>query len=129
MDWQTLLRPPCPAAIVFNSKALFTPVTELRNEPAVLVRVARVLKEGKRSLVQYKGVRHVAHVVLPKLEECSKEKEEQGVVRRTGRLQPWMRVRGFEVGTRSGIDSRGFECDTHGVRIRTWSGVSILFCI
>jgi hypothetical protein len=65
---------------VFNFKALFTPITEFRDEPGVPALVSTVLKEGKKNLMDYKGVWHVQHVILPKLEEWAKEQEEKGLI-------------------------------------------------
>ena len=36
VDWQTLRRLPLSAAVLFNFKAVFTPVTEFRDEPVML---------------------------------------------------------------------------------------------
>lgn len=80
VDWQTLRRLPLSGGIVFNFKALFTPVTEFRDEPGVPALVAKILKEGKNNLMKYKNTWHVEHVVLPKLEEWAKEQEENGLV-------------------------------------------------
>lgn len=80
VDWQTLRRLPLSASIVFNFKAVFTPVTEFRDEPHVPALVAKLLKEGKQNLMQYKGTWHVEHVILPKMEEWAKEQEEKGLV-------------------------------------------------
>ena len=80
VDWQTLRRLPLSAAIVFNFKALFTPVTEFRDEPGVPAILAKVLKEGKKNLMEYKSTWHVEHVVLPKMEEWSLEQKAHGLV-------------------------------------------------
>ncbi|KAJ5653262.1 hypothetical protein N7490_000265 [Penicillium lividum] len=88
VDWQTLRRLPLSASVIFNFKAVFTPVSEFRDEPGVPSLVAKVLKEGKENLMKYKGVWHVQHVVLPKLEEWAKEQEEEGLI-----------PEGWEVGT------------------------------
>ncbi|KAJ5586287.1 hypothetical protein N7450_006074 [Penicillium hetheringtonii] len=80
VDWQTLRRLPLSASIVFNFKAVFSPITEFRDEPGIPALVAKVVKEGKKSLMEYKGVWHVQHVILPKLEEWAKEQEENGLV-------------------------------------------------
>ncbi|KAE8335978.1 hypothetical protein BDV24DRAFT_142706 [Aspergillus arachidicola] len=80
VDWQTLRRLPLSGAIVFNFKALFTPVTELRDEPGVPALVTKVLKEGNKNILEYKSTWHVEHVVLPKLEEWAREQEENGLV-------------------------------------------------
>ncbi|GLA22687.1 hypothetical protein M752DRAFT_56366 [Aspergillus phoenicis ATCC 13157] len=80
VDWQTLRRLPLSAAIVFNFKALFTPVSEFRDEPGVPALTLKILKEGKKNLMDYKGTWHVEHVVIPKLEEWAKEQEDKGHV-------------------------------------------------
>ncbi|KAJ5689177.1 hypothetical protein N7462_003569 [Penicillium macrosclerotiorum] len=80
VDWQTLRRLPLSASIVFNFKALFTPITEFRDEPAIPPLVAKILKEGKSHLMEYKGVWHVQHVILPQMEKWAKEQEEKGLV-------------------------------------------------
>lgn len=80
VDWQTLRRLPLSASVIFNFKAVFTPIPEFRDEPGVPGLVAKVLREGKKSLMQYKGVWHVQHVILPNLEKWAKEQEEKGLV-------------------------------------------------
>ena len=82
VDWQTLRRLPLSAAVVFNFKAVFTPVTEFRDEPGVPALVARVLKDGKRELVERKETWHVEHVLLPKMEEWEREQRGSGLVPR-----------------------------------------------
>ncbi|EEH21721.1 hypothetical protein PABG_03937 [Paracoccidioides brasiliensis Pb03] len=72
VDWQTLRRFTLSSAIVFNSKALFTPMSELRDEP--------YSEGGKKTLMEYKNTRHVEHVVLPELEKWSEEQEEKGLM-------------------------------------------------
>ncbi|GIC89569.1 heme-dependent oxidative N-demethylase family protein [Aspergillus udagawae] len=96
VDWQTLRRLPLSAAVVFNFKALFTPVSEFRDEPCVPALVAKVLKEGKDNLMKYKNTWHVEHIVLPKLEEWAKEQEGQGLVDKNWQVatldeSPWFR--------------------------------------
>ncbi|KAJ6110503.1 hypothetical protein N7486_002738 [Penicillium sp. IBT 16267x] len=80
VDWQTLRRLPLSASVVFNFKALFTPVSEFRDEPAVPALVSKLLKDGKESMMKYKGVWHVQHVMLPKMEEWAKEQQAAGLV-------------------------------------------------
>ncbi|OJD25727.1 hypothetical protein ACJ73_02901 [Blastomyces percursus] len=82
VDWQTLRHLPPSSSIVFNFKALFTPVTEVRDEPCVPKLIAKTLKEGKRPLLEYKNTWHVEHVVLPALEKWVVEQEENGLVER-----------------------------------------------
>ena len=79
VDWQTLRRLPLSGAIIFNFKALFTPVTEFRDEKLIPSLLRRILLQGKKGLMEYKGTWHVEHVVLPVLEEWEKEQVNSGV--------------------------------------------------
>ncbi|KAI9792506.1 MAG: hypothetical protein M1835_007791 [Candelina submexicana] len=94
VDWQTLRRLPLSGAIIFNFKALFTPIEEFRDEPYIPALCNKVLKEGKGSIMEYKGTWHVEHVVKPALEEWEREQVENGVVEsgwevRTLDESPW----------------------------------------
>ncbi|EAS31223.3 uncharacterized protein CIMG_06702 [Coccidioides immitis RS] len=80
VDWQTLRRLPLSGSIIFNFKALFTPVTEFRDEPGIPALVAKILREGKRNIMEYKNTWHVEHVVLPALDQWAKEQEEKGII-------------------------------------------------
>lgn len=80
VDWQTLRRLPLSGAVVFNFKALFTPVTEFRDEPYIPSIILKVLHEGKENLMKYKNTWHVEHVVIPALKEYEKEQIEKGLV-------------------------------------------------
>ena len=80
VDWQTLRRLPLSGAVVFNFKGLFTLVTEFRDEPGVPGLVLKLLREGKKNLMDYKGVWHVQHVVIPRLKEWADEQKENGLV-------------------------------------------------
>jgi hypothetical protein len=80
VDWQTLRRLPRSQAIVFNYKALFTPLTEFRTEPYIPKLVAKILKEGNPSIIAYKGTFHVEHVAVPALDKWATEQEEKGLV-------------------------------------------------
>jgi hypothetical protein len=80
VDWQTLRRLPISGAVVFNFKALFTPVAEFRDEPKVPALVAKILREGKKNLMEYKSTWHVEHVVLPALDQWNKEQEDNGII-------------------------------------------------
>ncbi|KAL4961837.1 heme-dependent oxidative N-demethylase family protein [Aspergillus stella-maris] len=96
VDWQTLRRLPLSGAVIFNFKALFTPVTEFRDEPGVPALLNKIMKEGKEKLMKYKGTWHVQHVVLPKLEEWAKEQEDMGLVEKDWEVStldesPWFR--------------------------------------
>ncbi|KII88722.1 hypothetical protein PLICRDRAFT_41940 [Plicaturopsis crispa FD-325 SS-3] len=80
VDWQTLRRLPHSRAIVFNFKALFTPVTQFREEPYMPRLLLKILTDAKPSMKEYKGTWHVEHKVIPALEEWAKEQEEKGWV-------------------------------------------------
>lgn len=80
VDWQTLRRLPLSGGVVFNFKALFTPVEDFRDEPFIPALVLKVLKEGKKNLMEYKNTWHVEHVVKPALEMYAKEQVEKGMV-------------------------------------------------
>lgn len=80
VDWQTLRRLPLSAAVVFNFKVLFTPVTEFRDEPFIPSLLLKVLKEGKKSLMEYKNTWHTEHVVIPAMEAYEKEQKEKGLI-------------------------------------------------
>ncbi|KAI0035214.1 hypothetical protein K488DRAFT_76776 [Vararia minispora EC-137] len=79
VDWQTLRRLPRSRAIVFNFKALFTPIRRVRSEPYIPRLLLRILQDGDNKLLTYKG-RHTNHVVLPALTEWAREQEEKGWV-------------------------------------------------
>jgi hypothetical protein len=79
-DYQTLRRLPLSGAVVFNFKAVFTPLEELRDEPFVPALLAKVLAEGKENLVTYKVEEHVKEVALKALEKWAAEQVQQGVV-------------------------------------------------
>ncbi|GKT41004.1 uncharacterized protein ColSpa_01185 [Colletotrichum spaethianum] len=82
VDWQTLRRLPLSGAIVFNFKALFTPLSEFKDEPYIPSIVLKVLNEGKESILKYKGTWHVEHVAKPALEEYEKYQLENSVIER-----------------------------------------------
>ena len=80
VDWQTLRRLPRSRAIVFNFKAIFTPLTDFRHEPYIPHLVRRILREGDAQIMNYKGTEHVLHKVLPELDMYAREQEEKGWV-------------------------------------------------
>lgn len=80
VDWQTLRRLPLSAAIVFNFKALFTPVEAFRDEPYIPALILKILNEGKKNLMEYKNTWHTEHVVKPALEQYAREQVEKGWV-------------------------------------------------
>lgn len=69
VDWQTLRRLPLSGGVVFNFKALFTPLTEFKDEPYIPSLLLAVLRGGKENLMKYKGTWHVEHVAKPALEK------------------------------------------------------------
>lgn len=79
-DYQTLRRLPLSGAIVFNFKAVFSPITEIRDEPFVPAILLKVLQEGKKSLIDYKTVDHVKDVTIEACTKWSQEQVEKGVV-------------------------------------------------
>ena len=81
VDWQTLRRLPLSAGVVFNFKAIFTPVQEFRDEPYIPSLLLKILKEGKKTLMEYKNTWHVEHVCVPAFEEYEKEQIACGVVK------------------------------------------------
>ncbi|KAK6504381.1 hypothetical protein TWF506_002582 [Arthrobotrys conoides] len=79
VDWQTLRRLPLSGAIVFNYKALFTPIKEFEDEPGLPALVEKVFMEGNKKILKYKGTWHVEHVVLPALERMKRKQVEMGI--------------------------------------------------
>ena len=80
VDWQTLRRLPLSGAIIFNFKAVFTPVEEFRDEPYIPALVVKNLKEAKENLMKYKNTWHVEHVCVPALDKWAKEQVDKGIV-------------------------------------------------
>ncbi|PHH86151.1 hypothetical protein CDD83_10651 [Cordyceps sp. RAO-2017] len=80
VDWQTLRRLPLSGAVLFNFKALFTPISEFRDEPYVPSLLLKVLNEGKENIMKYKGTWHVEHVAKPTLEAYERFQIEQGLM-------------------------------------------------
>lgn len=87
VDWQTLRRLPKSRAIVFNFKALFTPVTHFRDEPFIPRLVAAVLQESERPFMEYKAAFHTIHKILPALRTWEKEQEDKGWVPRDWKVR------------------------------------------
>jgi hypothetical protein len=73
VDWQTLRRLPLSGAVVFNFKAVFTLVSEFRDEPYIPSLLPKVVREGKMSLMEYKNTWHTEHVVIPAIAAFEKE--------------------------------------------------------
>lgn len=87
VDWQTLRRLPLSGAIVFNFKALFTPIAEFADEPYVPSLVLKVVKEGKRSIMEYKNTWHTEHIVLPELERMEREQVDKGLIEKDWKVE------------------------------------------
>ncbi|KAL8920404.1 MAG: hypothetical protein Q9208_006285 [Pyrenodesmia sp. 3 TL-2023] len=79
VDWQTLRRLPLSGAIIFNFKALFTPIEEF-SEPHIPRLLSHILRHGPSNIMKYKSTWHVEHVALPALEAWAAEQEDDGVV-------------------------------------------------
>lgn len=80
VDWQTLRRLPLSGAIVFNFKVLFTPLTDLKDEPYVPAVLHKVLSEGKPHLMDHKGTWPVEHVAKPTLSSYHDIQVQQGLL-------------------------------------------------
>ncbi|KAF8644114.1 hypothetical protein AX16_008643 [Volvariella volvacea WC 439] len=80
VDWQTLRRLPKSRTIVFNFKALFTPITSFREEPFIPRLVAKILRNTKENIRIYKNTWHLEHKMLPALDEWAEEQERRGWV-------------------------------------------------
>ncbi|KAI0540313.1 alpha-1,2-mannosyltransferase [Xylaria digitata] len=94
VDWQTLRQMPLSGSIVFNFKALFTPIEEFRDEAYVPSLLLKVLRHGKENLKEYKNIWHTEHVLIPALEEFEREQKESGLMEkdwdvRTLDESPW----------------------------------------
>ncbi|KAF9481762.1 hypothetical protein BDN70DRAFT_854514 [Pholiota conissans] len=77
VDWQTLRRLPRSKAIVFNFKALFTPLTQLRTEPRIPRLLAMILRHSQENIMKYKGTWHAEHVLIPAFESWAEEQERE----------------------------------------------------
>ncbi|WAO94724.1 Hypothetical protein NCS54_01232100 [Fusarium falciforme] len=80
VDWQTLRRLPVSGAIVFNFKAMFYPVSDLRGDPYIPSLLLKNLKEGKQNLIEHKRLGETRHVVQPLLERYEREQIEEGLI-------------------------------------------------
>lgn len=65
---------------MFNFRALFTPLEKFREEPFVPSLVLKVLKEGKREIMEYKNTWHVEHVTIPALEAWQAEQVAKKII-------------------------------------------------
>ncbi|KAI6043061.1 hypothetical protein EDC04DRAFT_2866437 [Pisolithus marmoratus] len=63
-----------------NRNPLFTPIADFRREPYIPRLLLKVLREGKKSIMEYKGSWHTEHKAIPALEEWAREQEEKGWV-------------------------------------------------
>lgn len=79
-DAQTLRRLPVSAAVVFNFKAIFWELEELRDERYIPALLGKVLKEGKKNLVEYKCEEHVRQKAMEALKSWAEEQKREGWV-------------------------------------------------
>lgn len=79
-DWQTLRRLPLSGGVVFNFKAVFTPMTELRNEPFIPSLLYKQITASKPLLTDSKVHAHIRPVVLEALQGWKQEQIEQGLI-------------------------------------------------
>lgn len=79
-DYQTLRRLPLSAAVVFNFKAVFTPITDIRDEPFIPALLLKILQEAKENLLTYKMVEHVRQVTMKACEQWAQEQVDKGIV-------------------------------------------------
>ncbi|KAL9593391.1 MAG: hypothetical protein Q9219_007572 [cf. Caloplaca sp. 3 TL-2023] len=99
VDWQTLRRLPLSGAIIFNFKALFTPVEEFRTEPCIPRLLAHILRNGPQHIMAYKSTWHVEHVVIPALDRWAREQDRERLVEKNwvvGTLEETPFFRGWE---------------------------------
>ena len=80
VDWQTLRRLPLSGGVVFNFKALFTSITEFRDEPYIPSLVLKLLTESQENILKYKGTWHIEHVVIPLMAQYEREQIEDGLI-------------------------------------------------
>ncbi|KAH6652264.1 hypothetical protein BKA67DRAFT_626947 [Truncatella angustata] len=79
-DWQTVRRLPMSGAMIFNFKAVFTPLAELAREPYVPALLHRVITQGDEKLIEYKMEKHVANIASEYCEKWARQQEEDGLV-------------------------------------------------
>ncbi|KAK7906404.1 hypothetical protein PG985_016410 [Apiospora marii] len=79
-DWQTLRRLPVSGAVIFNFKAVFNPLTDLKSEPYVPALLHQVVTGGPRDLIGYKMERHVEKIAAEHLGQWARQQVEDGLV-------------------------------------------------
>ncbi|KAI0123968.1 hypothetical protein BJ170DRAFT_586016 [Xylariales sp. AK1849] len=79
-DWQTLRRLPISGAVIFNFKAIFTPLVDLAAEPYIPALALRIISQGNPELITYKMEEHVKKLAVEALEKWAKKQEEEGIV-------------------------------------------------
>ncbi|KAI1354701.1 alpha-1,2-mannosyltransferase [Xylaria sp. FL0043] len=80
VDWQTLRRMPLSGGIVFNFKALFTPIEEFRSEAYIPSLLLQVLRHAKGNLMEYKHAPHLGPIIFPIFEQYEREQKESGLM-------------------------------------------------
>lgn len=111
VDWQTLRRLPLSGAVVFNFKALFTPVSSFKEEPCIpALLLLKILNEGKESIMRYKGVGHVENAVKPALAMYERHQVERGMVK-SGWEPRTLDEYPFYPGWTDGYPSQASQCE------------------
>lgn len=87
VDWQTLRRLPLSGAIIFNFKALYTPLLEFADEPYIPSLVLKILNEGEAGIMKYKSTWHVEHIAKPALQRYEKMQLEKGLIEKDWAVQ------------------------------------------
>lgn len=80
VDWQTLRRLPLTGAIAFNFRVMFNSIRELKKEPYVPALALKVVEDGPKEILDYKGTKNNSSVVKEILRRYVKEQVEQGVI-------------------------------------------------
>ncbi|KAI3333945.1 alpha-1,2-mannosyltransferase [Ustulina deusta] len=80
VDWQTLRRMPLSGGIVFNFKALFTPIEAFQDEAYIPSILLKVLRHAKENLMKYKHAPHMEDAVVPLLKKYELEQKEAGLM-------------------------------------------------
>lgn len=67
-------------AVIFNFKAVFTPLTDIAKEPYVPALLRKVITQGDKKLIEYKMEKHAADIATEYLEKWAREQELAGLV-------------------------------------------------
>ncbi|KAI0813021.1 alpha-1,2-mannosyltransferase [Xylaria sp. FL0064] len=80
VDWQTLRRMPLSGGIVFNFKALFTPIEEFRSEAYIPSILLQVLQHAKGNLMEYKHAPRLEPIIFPVFEQYEREQKDSSLM-------------------------------------------------